>query len=91
MGRYADAVKNTEKGLALSLSLKAGWDVQRAYNILAKSYAATYDYKNAYTNQVLSKKYADSLFTAAKETEINLPAPAGKKNRELKVDPRERG
>jgi signal transduction histidine kinase len=85
MGRYADAVKNTEKGLALSLSLKAGWDVQRAYNILAKSYAATYDYKNAYTNQVLSKNYADSLFTAAKETEINYLHLQEKKTENLRL------
>lgn len=85
MGRYREAVANTEKGLALSLSLKAGWDVQRAYNILAKSYAATGDYKNAFTSEVNSKRYADSLFTEAKEIEINYRHLQEKKAENLKL------
>ncbi|TFF40300.1 tetratricopeptide repeat-containing sensor histidine kinase [Mucilaginibacter psychrotolerans] len=85
MDRYREAVTNTEKGLALSLSLKAGWDIQRAYNILAKSYAATGDYKNAYTSEANSKRYADSLFTEAKEIEINYRHLQEKKAENLKL------
>lgn len=85
MGRYQEAVIHTEKGLALSLSLKAGWDIQRAYNILAQSYAATGDYKNAYTSEVNAKRYADSLFTEAKEKEINYRHLQEKKAENLKL------
>jgi signal transduction histidine kinase len=70
--RYEEAIASASRALNDSQKLQAYWDMQRASNILHKSYAAINDYKNAYKYLDLDKKYSDSLYNEKKEREVNL-------------------
>lgn len=71
MGKYNDAITNAQKGYDLSNKVNSASDVARALEILAESYAATNDFKQAYTYQVHFKKLNDSIFNSEKEMEVN--------------------
>ena len=71
LGKYQLAVNNALIGFEEALKMDAKWDIERALRILSKSYAALNDYEHAYQYQTLFKKYSDTLYSAAKEKEIN--------------------
>jgi tetratricopeptide (TPR) repeat protein len=71
LGKFKDAVTNAQKSFELSKQVNSLYDAIRALQILSESYAALKDYKNAYDNQVLLKRFNDGLFNTQKEKEIN--------------------
>lgn len=70
-GNNTKAIYHGTLGLELAKKVKAKWDVARVLKILASAYAAEENFKNAYEYHNLYKLYYDSLFSEAKEKEIN--------------------
>jgi len=71
LGKYPEAITAAQKSYDLSTQVKSGFDAARALEVLSKSYAATGDYKNAFSRQVEFKKLNDSLYNSDKDREIN--------------------
>jgi signal transduction histidine kinase len=71
LGNYKNAITNAQKSLSIAQKVNSRSDKVRAYEILAKSYAAIKDYKLAYNYHVLLKQSNDSLFDAEKEKDVN--------------------
>jgi signal transduction histidine kinase len=71
LGKYNDAITSAQKSYKLSRQVNSASDGVRALEILAESYAAKKDFKNAYNWQRLLKKSNDSIFNSEKEKELN--------------------
>jgi len=71
LGIYREAITAAQKSYVLSTQVKSGSDAARALEVLSESYAATGDYKNAFSRQVEFKKLNDSLYNSDKDREIN--------------------
>jgi signal transduction histidine kinase len=70
-GLYREAIPNAEKALGFAKLLNAKWDIERSLKILYRSHEAVGNYQNAFEYLRLDKIYSDSLYSEAKEKEIN--------------------
>lgn len=70
-GNHALAIENAKKALYFGERVNAKFDISRSYQILSQSYVKAGDYKNAFKYLELEKLYSDSLFSEAKDKEIN--------------------
>lgn len=68
---YNTAVAMGIKGYELAKKTDAKWDIERALNIIYKSYNALGNHEQAFNYLLLDKQYNDSLFNESKEKEIN--------------------
>ncbi|WP_044171395.1 tetratricopeptide repeat-containing sensor histidine kinase [Flectobacillus major] len=71
LGKYKVAVSYSQKGYWLAKKTNTKWDIERALNVLYKSYTALGDSGKAYMYLLMDKQYSDSLFSESKEKEIN--------------------
>lgn len=70
-GNQALAIENAKKALYYAKRVNAKFDISRSLQILSEGYAKAGDYRNAFKYLELEKTYSDSLFSEAKEKEIN--------------------
>jgi predicted negative regulator of RcsB-dependent stress response len=71
LGDIDGAIGNAKKGLGHGRIVKAKWDIERSLKVLYSAYSAKGDCKNAFDYLKLNKLYADSLYSEAKESELN--------------------
>jgi signal transduction histidine kinase len=71
LGNYNEAIISAQKSYRISRQVNSAADGVRALEILAESYAAKKDFKNAYSWQILLKKSNDSLFNIKRDKELN--------------------
>jgi hypothetical protein len=69
-GKLNEALKHETKGLALALETGNKEDIQDGYEELAKINAKLQNYKAAYENEVLYKKYYDSIYNKENEKKL---------------------
>ncbi|MEK6476536.1 tetratricopeptide repeat-containing sensor histidine kinase [Catalinimonas sp. 4WD22] len=72
LGKYQQCVEHALKGYELARDMNAKWDMERALRILSDGYAALENFDQAYHYHKLYKAYSDSLYSEAKEREINF-------------------
>ncbi|MDF9799929.1 signal transduction histidine kinase [Catalinimonas alkaloidigena] len=72
LGKYQQCVNNALKGYEFARDMHAKWDMERALRILSDGYAALGNFGQAYHYHTLYKAYSDSLYSEAKEREINF-------------------
>jgi signal transduction histidine kinase len=70
-GNFQKAIKYGQTGLFYAKKIEAKWDIERSLNVLYRSYAASKDYKQAFTYLELNEQYSEKLFNEKKESEIN--------------------
>lgn len=70
-GHSAEAIENAEKALSYAREVNAKYDISSALKILYSAYQKQQDYTNAFKYLELEKQYSDSLFSEAKDKEIN--------------------
>ncbi len=70
-GLSAEAIENAEKALSYAREVNAKYDISSALKILYSAYQKQQDYTNAFKYLELEKQYSDSLFSEAKDKEIN--------------------
>ena len=70
-GNQTLTIENAKKALYYAERVNAKFDISRALQILSEGYAKAGDYRNAFKYLELEKAYSDSLFSEAREKEIN--------------------
>lgn len=70
LGNYSEAIVLAKKGIENSLRVSSFWDLQRAYEVMAKSQEELGNYKEANTYNKLYKLYSDSLYNSEKDKEF---------------------
>jgi signal transduction histidine kinase len=71
LGQFDKAILNGQKSLSVAQRVNSQSDRSRALKILAESYAANNDFKQAYNYQLKFKNTSDSLFNKEKDKEVN--------------------
>ncbi|WKN32662.1 tetratricopeptide repeat-containing sensor histidine kinase [Porifericola rhodea] len=72
LGQYQQAVEYARESYAYAKKVNAKWDLERALGILAQGYAAINKFDEAYHYHQLYKAYSDSLYSEAKERDLNF-------------------
>lgn len=72
LGKYQTAVRNAFEGFEFARKMNAKWDAERALHILSDAYAALRDFEQAYHYHQQYKAYSDSLYSEAKDREMNF-------------------
>ena len=72
LGHYDESIGHGLTGLTLARQVNSKWDIVQSTRILYESYKAKKDLAHALEMHELHKQYNDSLFSEAKEKEINF-------------------
>jgi len=70
-GQFDSAVAAARLSLDHAGAINAKWDIERAVRILAESYAALHQYRQAYEYMQMDRLYNDSLYSDSREEVIN--------------------
>jgi signal transduction histidine kinase len=65
------AIEAAQKSIEIGREVKSLWDLQRAYQVMARAYADRENYEQAYDYHKLYKSVSDSIFNLEKEKQVN--------------------
>lgn len=85
-GRLEQSVVHGREAYLLARKMKAKWEIIRAAEVLARSYAGLRNFQQAYTLERIARQVSDSVFNEAKEKELNYVQLQENEYQKLKLE-----